>query len=194
MNDAIDRGDVEALRAELASAIDRRQELQRHVRRPLPGRMPPAVLGIMAALVAGAAGAVGYWSRPAPPPLPAALIDREQTLRASLETEERIAQRPAPDEGSAPPEPIPTDAYPALATLRTLADPDQEAVLAWAQIGIAACTVESRELAREAHRRLSLEGFASRPRPGARMHPAIAKAMLEVDRSCQDRRIHLSAP
>lgn len=173
------RAAVEAARARLAGARERRAQLELELRRFEPGLEAPRfhrAYALLLALGMGGALAFGAVQRsPAAAPSPAELARRD-----ALRAEHEAAQRRV--EATAAPRPE--------AAAATRAD----GVLAWTQIGLAACSVKQADLARRAFRKLDFEGYASkRGSDAGAMDPAISQAIRRLDERCREHGIHLLA-
>lgn len=162
----------EALRAELESLGD------------AAGSSPRSVFASAGAigLVTLCAALLGLLWHPAPAELPEELRARLQTLRSDVVSKHRArtdydltrkGERRSPERHPR----LPHDAYPTLRALKAASDDPDERALAWAQIGIAACTVRDRELARLAGRNL-------------RDLDAV-DAIIAVDRHCMQQGLYL---
>lgn len=130
----------------------------------------------------------------ASPPPPAELVARRDRARTELDAERARPGAPA-SPAEAQPEPIPAGSYRALESLRDRLANDQEGILAWTQIGWAACTAHEEPLARLAWAKLDFEAMRSRRASSqGKMHPGISTALRTLDDRCQERGIHLAVP
>jgi hypothetical protein len=196
VNERVERADLEQLRARVEAERARVLELRGEswqLRRVAVGSVVwPLAVSVVLAVAAVVLMIAGIRWRAESQELPAELRERRDALLGSVETEKRALEKTVPDAGLASPAQIPAGAYPKLASLRRLLRDDQEGILAWTQIGLAACTVEQKDVARMAHKKLDLEAHVSRQgSEDGKAQPGIAQAMTDVDQACRDRGIHV---
>lgn len=189
------RADLEKARDELAVLHDEILEAEQELTRSKPARAEQVPPRRAAAVALFALSLLGFGLAAAIPVpterLPADRVARLAELERSYEEKEREVVATAEPK---PPASIPEGAYPALGSLAAEVEPSREGVLAWTQIGLAACTVRRADLAKVALRKLSFEGReSSRGRDGGAMHPGIARGIRQLDDGCQDKGIHLAA-
>lgn len=197
------REQVGAARLRLEAAAVHRAELEAALTRgkPTSAASVRRLRKVSFALGACACGVLGLIAvqRPPEPPAPALYWKRpadpftrrgELTSELERETEKLRVLRAAAESGPAQ---IPADAYPGHVAVRKALGNGREAVLAWAHIGVAACTVRQEDVARAAYAKLNAQSIWAGPSDGG-MPPGISAALRDLDERCREYGIHLLVP
>lgn len=163
---------------------------------PRPGT--PARAAVLLAVAALAAVLAVRELRRAPKVDPSAFDERR--ARHEVLVAERAAVRastsPAPTVAPPAPPPAPpgSGTYPALGAARDALGADDEELIGWAHVAMAACTVGEESLAREIYAAQLFAAEVDRREGNGVMHPVRNAALGALDLHCRDHRIHLVVP